>query len=75
MSVRENVSEVQTGQIRRGGVAFDSVVRIGASRRTPSGRVKFRIRYRVGVGWDNGPEMYAGTIARRWPDVEEPNGG
>jgi hypothetical protein len=73
-TIRENVQEVETGQVRVGGIALREVIRVGASRTTPTGRTKWRIYYRLnlaGMKWDIGPELYGKTIAARWPDVEE----
>lgn len=73
--VRENVAEVETGQIRVGGITKRQVIRVGAVRHTPTGKKKFRIYHRIrieGRTWDIGGEFYAKAIAARWPDVEEP---
>lgn len=73
-TLRENVQEVEEGQVRVGGIARREVIRVGSSRTTPTGRTKWRIYYRLNLAgrkWDTGPDLYGKTIATRWPDVEE----
>jgi hypothetical protein len=76
-TIRENVQEVETGQVRVGGIARRSVVRIGESYTTPTGQTKWWVQNAsdgeggARFGWGPAIRMHAKTIVARWPDVEE----
>lgn len=76
-TIRENVQEIEEGQVRVGGIAMRSVVLVGESYTTPTGRTKWWVRNAsddedgVRFGWGPAIRMNATTIVTRWPGVEE----